>query len=124
MDLGTIHHMAFYVADYERAKEFYVNKLGFRVLGEYVFPNGIRRLDCCQGTAQLEIFWSEKAGPAPTEPIQGYRHLAFRVADIERTAAELEALGIGNDGIRPDPMAGGRMTFFRDPDGLILELHE
>ena len=124
MDLGTIHHMAFYVADYERSKEFYVNKLGFRVLGEYVFPSGTRRLDCSQGTARLEIFQSEKAGPVPAEPIRGYRHLAFRVADIAQTAAELEALGIETDGIRPDPMAGGRMTFFKDPDGLILELHE
>ena len=124
MDLGTIHHMAFYTADYETAREFYVNKLGFQVLGEYVFPSGTRRLDCCQGNARLEIFWSEKAGPVPAEPIRGYRHLAFHVADIEKTVAELEQLGIGTDGIRPDPMAGGRMTFFKDPDGLILELHE
>jgi hypothetical protein len=32
--------------------------------------------------------------------------------------------GIEVEDIRPDPMAGGLITFFYDPDGLQLELHE
>ncbi len=32
MKLNTIHHVAIIVSDYERAKEFYVGKLGFQVL--------------------------------------------------------------------------------------------
>lgn len=124
MELGAIHHAAFYVADYEVSKDFYVNKLGFRILGEYVFPNGTRRLDCARDGARLEIFHNERAAAIPEYPIPGYRHLAFHVTDIEKTVAELEALGIPADGIREDSMAGGRMAFFRDPDGLQLELHE
>ena len=34
MKLNTIHHVAIIVSDYERAKEFYVGKLGFQVLRE------------------------------------------------------------------------------------------
>lgn len=124
MDLRAIHHIAFYVADYDASKEFYVNRLGFRVLGEYIFPNGTRRLDCAQGNARLEIFHNERALPRPEYPLQGYRHLAFHVTDIEKTVAELQTVGIKTDDIREDPMAGGRMTFFYDPDGLQLELHE
>ena len=30
MKLNTIHHVAIIVSDYERAKEFYVGKLGFQ----------------------------------------------------------------------------------------------
>ena len=37
---------------------------------------------------------------------------------------ELEARGVPCEPIRRDPYTGGRMTFFRDPDGLPLELHE
>ena len=34
MDLSKIHHIAIIVSDYEVAKEFYVNKLGFAVIRE------------------------------------------------------------------------------------------
>ena len=124
MDLGTIHHVAVNVADYEHSKEFYVGKLGFQILGEYVFPSGTRRLDCCLGDTRLEIFHTTRAVERPAEPYLGYRHLCFKVNDIHRTAAELKTVGIEVEEIRPDPMAGGLMTFFRDPDDLPLELHE
>lgn len=124
MELGTIHHVAVNVADYERSKEFYVNCLGFQILGEYTFPSGTRRLDCQLGNSRLEIFHTAKATERPAEPYLGYRHLCFKAADIYKTAAELRALGVEVEEIRPDPMVGGLMTFFRDPEGLTLELHE
>ena len=124
MKLDQIHHVAINVADYERSREFYVEKLGFAALGEYVFPNGTRRLDCQLGDARLEIFHTARAVERPGEPYLGYRHLCFKAHDIHQTAAELKALGVEVEDIRPDPMAGGLMTFFRDPEGLILELHE
>ena len=34
MNLSKIHHMAIIVSDYEAAKDFYVNKLGFSVIRE------------------------------------------------------------------------------------------
>ena len=124
MELGTIHHVALNVADYDRSKEFYVNLLGFEILGEYVFPSGTRRLDCQHGNARLEIFSYTREIDRPVEPHWGYRHLCFKVADIFKTVLELKALGIEVEEIRPDPMAGGLMTFFKDPEGLVLELHE
>ena len=38
MKLNTIHHVAIIVSDYERAKEFYVGKLGFQVLRSFICP--------------------------------------------------------------------------------------
>ena len=32
MNLSKIHHIAIIVSDYEAAKDFYVNKLGFAVI--------------------------------------------------------------------------------------------
>lgn len=34
MKLAAIHHVAIIVSDYEKAREFYVNKLGFAVVRE------------------------------------------------------------------------------------------
>ena len=34
MNLSKIHHIAIIVSDYEAAKNFYVNKLGFSVIRE------------------------------------------------------------------------------------------
>ena len=34
MNLSKIHHIAIIVSDYEAAREFYVNKLGFAVIRE------------------------------------------------------------------------------------------
>ena len=32
MKLGSIHHVAIIVSDYERSKKFYVEKLGFEII--------------------------------------------------------------------------------------------
>ena len=46
MKLDAIHHVAVIVSDYERAKEFYVGKLGFQVLREnYQARRGSYKLD-------------------------------------------------------------------------------
>lgn len=37
---------------------------------------------------------------------------------------ELNTLGIETEPIRIDFFTGKKMTFFHDPDGLPLELHE
>ena len=124
MQLESIHHVAINVSDYTRAKEFYVNLLGFQILGEYDFPSGTQRLDCQLADARLEIFCSQKITQRPQESHLGYRHLCLKPADIYETVAELKAAGVKVEEIRPDPMAGGMMTFFEDPEGLVLELHE
>ena len=43
MNLSKIHHIAIIVSDYEAAKDFYVNKLGFSVIRE--LSPGAQRLE-------------------------------------------------------------------------------
>lgn len=121
-----LHHVAIIVSDYERAKEFYVEKLGFPVLREnFRAERGDWKLDLKFGDGELELFAIPGAPERPSYPeARGLRHLAFRVEDVEAAAAELERRGIACEPIRVDPFTGGRMTFFHDPDGLPLELHE
>ena len=121
-----MHHVAIIVSDYRRAREFYVEKLGFPVLRENFRPDrGDWKLDLKFGDGELEIFAIPGAPPRPSWPeARGLRHLAFRVEDVEAAVRALEQRGIPCEPIRTDPFTGGRMTFLRDPDGLPLELHE
>ena len=44
--------------------------------------------------------------------------------NIGRILQALEEKGIEVEPVRVDEYSGGRFTFFKDPDGLPLELHE
>ena len=126
MLFDRIHHVAVIVSDYQRSREFYVEKLGLPVLREnYREDRGDWKLDLRLGDGELELFAIPGAPPRPSYPeAQGLRHLAFRVEDIDEAVRALEARGIPCEPIRRDPYTESRMTFFRDPDGLPLELHE
>ena len=127
MELNAIHHIAIIVSDYAAARSFYVDMLGFPVLRENYRPEKRdRKLDLkLNDDTELEIFAPENPPKRPSYPEAcGLRHLAFHVSDIEQTVAELSALGIACEPVRFDTFTGKRMTFFRDPDGLPLEIHE
>ena len=124
--LGKVHHIAIICSDYQRSRAFYVEKLGFSVIREVwreERQDWLAMLQC--GQVVLELFARPTAPQRPTQPeAQGLRHLAFQVEDVEKAAAWLQGLDIETEPIRHDPINGGRMTFFYDPDGLPLELHE
>jgi len=126
MDLNTMHHIAIITANYEKSKDFYVNKLGFKIIREnYRKDRNDYKLDLKFGNSELEIFGVESAPKRVTNPEAcGLRHLAFKVLDIEKTVLELNNLGIETEPIRMDTFTNKKMTFFFDPDGLPLELHE
>ena len=78
-----------------------------------------------QGDTVLELFIKADAPQRVTNPeARGLRHLAFHVEDIEPAVAWLNSVGVETEPIREDKVNGGRFTFFKDPDGLPLELHE
>ena len=126
MYLNRQHHIAIIASDYEKAKEFYIDKLGFRLIREVYRPevgDYLRMLEL--GDTTLELFIKPDYPERVTNPeAKGLRHLAFHVEDIEGAVAWLHAQGIETEPIREDKCNGGRFTFFKDPDGLPLELHE
>lgn len=124
--LTKAHHIAIICSDYRRSMDFYVNKLGFSVVREVWREEQQDYLTMLRsGDVTLELFTKPDAPKRVTDPeALGLRHLAFWVENVETEAAWLESLGIEVEPIREDPVNGGRMTFFRDPDGLPLELHE
>ena len=126
MFLTKQHHIAIIVSDYPKAKEFYIDKLGFALVREVYRPQQKDYLRMIQkGDTVLELFVKPEAPQRVTDPeAMGLRHLAFHVEDIEPAVAWLNGMGIETEPIREDKVNGGRFTFFRDPDGLPLELHE
>ena len=124
--LEATHHVAVICSDEAKALDFYVNKLGFAVENEVwreAQQDWLRMLRL--GNTVIELFIKADAPRRPTEPeALGLRHLAFRVEDIEAAVTWLHAKGIETEPVREDPYNGGRLVFFRDPDGLPLELHE
>ena len=126
MNLGKQHHIAIISSDWEKAREFYIEKLGFELVREVYRPaqdDYLRMLS--QGDTTLELFIRPDAPQRVNNPeAMGLRHLAFHVEDAVATAAWLNSRGIETEPIREDQVNGGRFTFFRDPDGLPLELHE
>ncbi len=127
MIFDSIHHIAIIASDYNKAKDFYVNKLGLKIKREVerkeredfiIFLDGGENIE-------IELFIEKNPPKRLTRPeARGLRHLAFRVDDIYKSVEELKKRGIETEEIRIDPLNGKHMTFFFDPDGLPLELHE
>ena len=126
MKLKKIHHVAIIASDYEKSRDFYVNKLGLPLVREvYRQDRQDYILTLLVGDVEVELFVEKDPPQRVTNPeARGLRHLAFHVEDIEEAVKEVNALGIPTEPIRVDPYTGTRMTFFRDPDQLPLELHE
>ena len=126
MFCNVVHHVAIIVSDYEKARKFYVEQLELPVIREnYREDRGDYKLDLQVGDIELEIFGVKNPPKRVTNPEAcGLRHLAFRVENIEDAVKWLNDKGIETEPIRFDPYTEKRMTFFRDPDNLPLELHE
>ena len=120
------HHIAVIASDWEQAREYYVNKLGFELIREAYRPaigDYLRMLRL--GETTIEIFIKPENPERVNNPeAKGLRHLAFRVDNAEEAAAWLNSRGIATEPIREDLVNGGKFTFFKDPDGLPLEIHE
>ncbi len=126
MNLNSIHHIAIIASNYDVSKNFYVNILGFKIIREnYRKDRDSYKLDLKIGDSEIELFSIPNAPKRPSYPEAcGLRHLAFRVSNIEDVISELNAHGIVTEPIRIDEYSEKKFTFFSDPDGLPLELHE
>jgi catechol 2,3-dioxygenase-like lactoylglutathione lyase family enzyme len=144
--MKAIHHIGITVSDLERGIDFYHGLLGLEFstepspvfddprLGPAVGVPGANLKQVCLVCGEsvvelLEYTQPEPPNEAPLPPNGiGAAHLAFRVDDIERSKAELEAKGVEflgeinvvDDGV----LAGWRWVYFTDPDGNTLELVE
>ena len=106
----------------DRAKEFYANTLGLRLLSEDGFA-----LVFDAGGTMLRVAIVRELQPA------GYTVLGWTVPDIRRSIQELVNRGVQfrrYEGLEQDELgiwsspSGARVAWFGDPDGNTLSLTE
>jgi glyoxylase I family protein len=125
--LKSIHHAAIICSDYKTSKQFYVSILGLEIVAEqYRKDRNSFKLDLkLPNGNQLEIFSFPDSPDRPSYPeALCLRHLAFTVASVESFTEYLVSKNIDVEAIRVDEYTNRKYTFFRDPDGLPLELYE
>jgi catechol 2,3-dioxygenase-like lactoylglutathione lyase family enzyme len=136
-------HPALVVPDLERAREFYEEMFGFRVIGREGWNegslSGLRTGvpgSSCRGyylaghNCFLELFQFDKPQSSAPEPgallahEPGIRHLAFYVDDCRKELQRL--LDLGGQRLGEFPSVGGPFgaIYCRDPFGNIIELCE
>lgn len=112
------------VADVARSVDFYTTHLQAEPVGEVTGDRA--RLDVV--TATLELVRTGPGAPASTwvgDDLQrGFRHVGFKVDSVDPRAQRLREAGVPFH-LEPLEAEGGvRITFFRDPDGTLLEFVE
>jgi glyoxylase I family protein len=127
LQINNIHHIAIICSDYQKAKHFYTQILGFEVLNEvYRAERQSYKLDLSvNGLYQIELF------SFPNPPIRtsrpeacGLRHLAFEVNSVAETREYLLRQNVDSEEIRIDEFTNKAFFFMEDPDGLPIEFYE
>ncbi len=129
---SEIYHVAIICSDKDKALHFYHDLLGFPMIrSNYRTDRNDWKIDLLVSGelsgphTELELFIAPSAPKRPSYPeAQGLRHLAFKVASVPDAVAWLRERGIECEHVRQDTYTGESMTFFHDPDGLPVEIHE
>lgn len=121
------------VADVERSREFYVDKLGFRLDNDYSPSEDFRVIQVTPPGSACSIVFGRGLGDAAPGSVKG-NHLV--VEDIEAAHKFLETAGVSNGGPMhfdagvmtpgpdPDRQDYGSFIYFDDPDGNTWAVQE
>jgi glyoxylase I family protein len=127
LDLKGLHHVAIICSNLESSKRFYTELLGFTIRAEYFREdkNSYKTDLQLKNTYLLELFSFPSVPARPSHPeAAGLRHIAFSVSDIQEEHRKLVNSKIEVEDIRTDEYSGKKFFFFKDPDGLPIELYE
>jgi catechol 2,3-dioxygenase-like lactoylglutathione lyase family enzyme len=100
------------VSDVDRAKDFYVEQLGFNPDHDHRVGDGLRFVQLTPPGSACSIAIGEGISDAAPGSVSG---LQLVVADIEVAHSELSDQGVEVSDVQDFPW--GRFVFFNDPDG-------
>jgi catechol 2,3-dioxygenase-like lactoylglutathione lyase family enzyme len=112
------------VADVDRAKAFYAEKLGFTVDHDTVINDQVRIVQLTPPGSGCSVVIGK--GAVPDMPPGSLKGLQLVVPDIRAAHAELVARGVEVSDVQklgenprpvPDPLDNVGFVFFSDPDG-------
>ncbi|WP_378731170.1 VOC family protein [Nocardia brasiliensis] len=111
MTITQINTITAFVADQDKAKEFYTGVLGFAVRRDMVMGEN-RWLEVAPGEAGAAIVLHKPFPGASAGTLSG---VILGSNDVDAVAARLREAGAVVDG--PDDLPWGRQATFADPDG-------
>ena len=126
-----MHHVGIECRDPAATERFYTRHFGFRRARVVPLSADDEIVFLKSGGLYLELFKATQQSPAPAATgagpeYPGWRHLAFRVDDVDAKLAEM-----GDDArITAGPMsfdafiAGWKTAWVADPDGNIVEISQ
>lgn len=120
----SVEHLGLPARDPGTLKDWYMRVLDAKP----VFSNQEKNAACLlalPGGVMIEIYSGDLALPQTSNnKLNGWRHVALRVASVAAAKAELEGRGLKfPDSIKP-AAGGGSVLFFQDPEGNLLHLVE
>ena len=108
------------VSDQDQAKSFYVDTLGFELLVDNTWREGMRWSEVApEGSATSLMLVTWQAGMLPGM----YRVIVLATDEIHKLHQELKARGVEFE-LAPKQTPGGTQAMFRDPFGNPLMLWE
>ena len=128
--LSRIGHAAVRVRDIERAKKFYTEVMGFRIVEEDPVHGGVFMSlghdDTVDGNTFdiTQVALPETASAPPDQGQVGFAHIAIKVDghdDLKDAYDHLNSHGVTVD--RLVEHANQRSMYFADPDGNRLEIY-
>jgi glyoxylase I family protein len=128
--LQIISQLAITCKDQKVTEDWYCRNFGFRRARVAVLPDGqeiifIKMADSC---FYLELFAADGDSPLPDaendgHTFPGFRHLAFKVEDVDKKLSEITPLNISLGPLDFDAfIPGWRTAWIKDPDGRIIEV--
>ena len=119
----TVEHIGLAARDATALREWYERVLGAELMWEIAKepPAALITL----GGVTIEIYSADTSSELmQNNKLAGWRHLALRVDSLDQTRALLEDRGVVfTEPVKPAG-GGGRVLFFRDPEGNLLHLVE
>jgi catechol 2,3-dioxygenase-like lactoylglutathione lyase family enzyme len=105
------------VTDIDRAKDFYLGKLGFHLDADTRPAPQMRVVHMTPPGSACSVVIGPVLISADADTGAG-AHFQLVVGDIDAARAELAGQGVGVSGVQQlDPRDGGKFMFFADPDG-------
>jgi glyoxylase I family protein len=119
-----VHHISLRTTDLERARVFYIDRLGFQLLVEkeelFLFLAGATAVG-------VRAPASATRGDDVFDPFRvGLDHVALGCTDpreMHRVAAALTEAGVEHTGVKTDSLFHKQYLAFKDPDGIKWELY-
>jgi len=138
ISLGPLHHYRLTVADVERSTRFYTDVLGFEMVLDGPPPAEDPEHELMTESLQGGVVLMNAGMIMGLRPVDdarkgdrfdpfrvGLDHLSFGAdsrADLERTIAALDSIGVEHGQINDVQFYGLSFLAFKDPDGIQLEL--